>query len=75
MDPHDDTLYVSDPESYQIVKVLNTVDPRDAAKNWERKVGMDGVRCYPGEDAGCGDGGRARDARLVYPKVGMLSNH
>ena len=68
MDPHDDTLYVSDPESYQIVKVLNTVDPRDAAKNWERKVGVDGVRCYPGDDSGCGDGGRARDARLVYPK-------
>ena len=68
VDPHDDTLYVSDPESYQIVKVLNTVDPRDTAKNWERKVGIDGVRCYPGDDADCGDGGRARDARLVYPK-------
>ena len=77
VDPHDDTLYVSDPESYQIVKVLNTVDPRDAAKNWERKVGMDGVRCYPNGDDGaggnCGDGGRARDARLVYPKGVAIS--
>ena len=73
VDPHDDTLYVSDPESYQIVKVLNTVDPRDTAKNWERKVGIDGVRCYPGDDSGCGDGGRARDARLVYPKGVAIS--
>ena len=73
VDPHDDSLYVSDPESYQIVKVLNTVDPRDTSKNWERTVGIDGVRCYPGDDSNCGDGGRARDARLVYPKGIALS--
>lgn len=27
-----------------------------------------GKRCLPGDDIGCGDGGRARDAMLQYPK-------
>ena len=27
-----------------------------------------GKRCLPGDDIGCGDGGKARDAKLQYPK-------
>jgi RHS repeat-associated protein len=49
------------------------VDPSDPSKNWERAVGTGGVRCYPGDDVGCGDSGRARDARLVYPKGVAIS--
>lgn len=35
--------------------------------NWEPVIGT-GEKCLPGEADKCGDGGRAIDARLVYPK-------
>ena len=67
VNPHDDSLYISDPESHQIIKLQDTQNPANIETNWERVAG-NGVRCLPGDLEGCGDGGRAVDARLAYPK-------
>ena len=39
----------------------------NAENNWEPFIG-NGQRCLPGESDNCGDGGKAKDARLSYPK-------
>ncbi|XP_026491586.2 teneurin-m isoform X2 [Vanessa tameamea] len=67
LSPLDGTLYISDPESHQIIKVRNTDDYSDPERNWETVVGS-GERCLPGDEAHCGDGALARDAKLAYPK-------
>ncbi|XP_045521561.1 teneurin-m isoform X3 [Pieris brassicae] len=67
LSPLDGTLYISDPESHQIIKVRNTDDFSDPERNWETIVGS-GERCLPGDEAHCGDGALARDAKLAYPK-------
>ncbi|XP_073967241.1 teneurin transmembrane protein Ten-m isoform X2 [Choristoneura fumiferana] len=67
LSPLDGTLYISDPESHQIIKVRNTNDYSDPEHNWETVVGS-GERCLPGDEAHCGDGALARDAKLAYPK-------
>ncbi|XP_062527907.1 teneurin-m isoform X6 [Bombyx mori] len=67
LSPLDGTLYISDPESHQIIKVHNTEDFSDPEHNWETVVGS-GERCLPGDEAHCGDGALARDAKLAYPK-------
>ena len=72
VNPHDDTLYISDPESHQIIKLLDTENPSDIEDNFERVAG-NGIRCLPGDLEGCGDGGRAVDARLSYPKGMAIS--
>ncbi|XP_075972354.1 teneurin transmembrane protein Ten-m isoform X3 [Anticarsia gemmatalis] len=67
LSPLDGNLYISDPESHQIIKVRNTEDFSDPEHNWETVVGS-GERCLPGDEAHCGDGALARDAKLAYPK-------
>ncbi|XP_059059480.1 teneurin-m [Achroia grisella] len=67
LSPLDGTLYISDPESHQIIKVRNTDEYSDPEHNWETVVGS-GERCLPGDEAHCGDGALARDAKLAYPK-------
>lgn len=67
LSPLDGTLYISDPESHQIIKVRNNDDFTDPAHNWDPIVGS-GERCLPGDEAHCGDGALARDAKLAYPK-------
>ncbi|XP_014356910.1 teneurin-m isoform X4 [Papilio machaon] len=67
LSPLDGTLYISDPESHQIIKVRDTSDYSDPQHNWETVVGS-GERCLPGDEAHCGDGALARDAKLAYPK-------
>ncbi|XP_045480143.1 teneurin-m isoform X2 [Harmonia axyridis] len=67
LSPLDSVLYISDPESHQIIKVRNTSDYSDPDHNWETVVGS-GERCLPGDEAHCGDGALARDAKLAYPK-------
>ncbi|CAB3228851.1 unnamed protein product [Arctia plantaginis] len=67
LSPLDGNLYISDPESHQIIKVRNTEDFSDPEHNWETIVGS-GERCLPGDEAHCGDGALARDAKLAYPK-------
>ena len=42
-------------------------DISDVEANWEPFIG-NGQRCLPGESDNCGDGGKAKDARLSYPK-------
>lgn len=65
--PLDGTLYISDPESHQILKVKNAMDFSNPDYNFEPAVGS-GERCLPGDEAHCGDGAPARDAKLAYPK-------
>lgn len=65
--PLDGSLYISDPESHQILKVKNPNNFSDPDHNWEPAVGS-GERCLPGDEAHCGDGALARDAKLAYPK-------
>ncbi|XP_053599980.1 teneurin-m isoform X3 [Plodia interpunctella] len=73
LSPLDGTLYISDPESHQIIKVRNTEDYSDPEHNWETVVGS-GERCLPGDEAHCGDGALARDAKLAYPKGVAVSS-
>ncbi|XP_046748396.1 teneurin-m isoform X1 [Diprion similis] len=67
LSPLDGVLYISDPESHQIIRVRDTNDYSDPEHNWETVVGS-GERCLPGDEAHCGDGALARDAKLAYPK-------
>lgn len=67
LSPLEGTLYISDPESHQIIRVRDTNDYTDPEHNWETVVGS-GERCLPGDEAHCGDGALARDAKLAYPK-------
>lgn len=67
-------MYISDPESHQILRVKNPNNFSDPDHNWEPAVGS-GERCLPGDEAHCGDGALARDAKLAYPKgILKLSN-
>ncbi len=63
------TLFVSQPESHQIIKLKSVKDvtDRQLENNFEVFVGT-GERCLPGDSDGCGDGGKASKARLAYPK-------
>ena len=67
LNPHDDTLYISDPESHQVIKLLEMENPTDIETNFEPVIGS-GVRCLPGDPDHCGDGLHALQARLTYPK-------
>ncbi|XP_048266118.1 teneurin-m isoform X3 [Bombus terrestris] len=67
LSPLDGSLYISDPESHQIIRVRDTNDYSEPDHNWETVVGS-GERCLPGDEAHCGDGALARDAKLAYPK-------
>lgn len=67
LSPLDGSLYISDPENHQILKVRDKDDSNDPDHNWESVVGS-GERCLPGDEAHCGDGALARDAKLAYPK-------
>ena len=72
------TVYVSQPEMHQIIRIKNVLDRKNARmsdddieKNWEPFVG-NGKRCLPGDSDKCGDGGQATNARLAYPKGNMI---
>ncbi|XP_031828732.1 teneurin transmembrane protein Ten-m isoform X3 [Nomia melanderi] len=67
LSPLDGSLYISDPESHQIIRIRDTNDYTDPDHNWETVVGS-GERCLPGDEAHCGDFALARDAKLAYPK-------
>lgn len=70
--PLDGSLFISDPESHLILKVRDVNDFSNPDNNWEPFVGS-GERCLPGDEAHCGDGGLARDAKLAYPKGVAIS--
>lgn len=63
----DNKLYISDPEKHQILRTIDTEAPSDPRNNLEVVVGS-GIKCLPGDRAGCGDNQAARDAKLSYPK-------
>lgn len=67
LSPLDGTVYISDPESHQILKIRDPNDFSNPDHNWVPAVGS-GERCLPGDEAHCGDGALARDAKLAYPK-------
>ncbi|KAH8270589.1 hypothetical protein KR018_012078 [Drosophila ironensis] len=73
LSPLDGTLYVSDPESHQIIRVRDTNNYSQPELNWEAVVGS-GERCLPGDEAHCGDGALAKDAKLAYPKGIAISS-
>ncbi|XP_060653283.1 teneurin-m isoform X1 [Drosophila nasuta] len=73
LSPLDGTLYISDPESHQIIRVRNMSDYDRPEQNWEPVVGS-GERCLPGDEAHCGDGALAKDAKLAYPKGIAISS-
>lgn len=65
--PSDGSVLISDPETHRIMKIIDLDQPKDVTKNWEPMVGS-GIRCLPGDEDECGDGGLAKEARLIYPK-------
>ncbi|XP_055383652.1 teneurin-m isoform X3 [Condylostylus longicornis] len=73
LSPLDGTLFISDPESHQIIKVKNKDDFSNPEHNFEPVVGS-GERCLPGDEAHCGDGALAKDAKLAYPKGIAISS-
>ncbi|XP_071744523.1 teneurin-m isoform X2 [Lepeophtheirus salmonis] len=60
--PRDGSLYLSDPESYQIIHISN-----EDNSEWVSVIGS-GNRCLPGDRSNCGDYDTAKNARLSYPK-------
>ena len=65
--PKDGSLYVSDPEMHQIIKVIDVNNFKNPESNYETVIGS-GERCLPGDEVHCGDGSSALDAKLSYPK-------
>lgn len=71
MGPADGKLYISDPEKHQVFRATEYVNIPDIKNNIEAIVGSGG-KCLPGDKLLCGDGRKARDAKLAYPKGRML---
>ena len=46
---------------------MSGVEDQELETNSEPFIG-NGERCLPGDSDGCGDGGKAINARLTYPK-------
>ena len=67
VNPQTGSLYVSDPEAHRILEIVDTVSPGNIEQNYRVVVGS-GLRCLPGDEDRCGDGGPALHARLIYPK-------
>ncbi|GFU07605.1 teneurin-m [Nephila pilipes] len=65
--PADGKLYISDPEKHQVFRAIEYVNIPDIKNNIEIVVGSGG-KCLPGDKMLCGDGRKARDAKLAYPK-------
>ena len=62
-------MYISQPELHQIIRLkkVGDVSDKELELNSEPFIG-NGERCLPGDSDGCGDGGKAINARLAYPK-------
>ncbi|XP_071540810.1 teneurin-m-like [Panulirus ornatus] len=71
--PLDGSVYVSDPEAHQVLKLEQTQNVSDTHHNTIAVVGS-GQRCLPGDRMECGDGGNAIHARLTYPKGLAISS-
>ncbi|XP_042234258.1 teneurin-m-like isoform X2 [Homarus americanus] len=71
--PLDGSVYVSDPEAHQVLKLKTTENVQDPHHNTIPVVGS-GQRCLPGDRNKCGDRGYAIHARLTYPKGLAISS-
>lgn len=69
--PTDGKLYISDPEKHQVFRAIEYYNIADVKNNIEAVVGSGG-KCLPGDKMLCGDGRKARDAKLAYPKGNLL---
>ena len=67
VNPQTGSLLVSDPEAHRILEIVDTETPTNVEQNYRVIIGS-GLRCLPGDEDRCGDGGPARQARLIYPK-------
>lgn len=67
MSPLDGSVYVSDPEAHQVLRLESTDNVENPEHNTVAVVGS-AQRCLPGDRNKCGDGGYAIHARLTYPK-------
>lgn len=65
--PLDGSVYVSDPEGHQVLKLHKSDADSEPAYKTVVFAGS-GQRCLPGDRNKCGDGGTALKARLSYPK-------
>ena len=65
--PVDGVVHLSDPERHQILRIRMIEDIPDLESNFEVVIGS-GERCLPGDKSNCGDGGLAKEAKLMYPK-------
>ncbi|XP_042896054.1 teneurin-m isoform X1 [Parasteatoda tepidariorum] len=65
--PADGKLYISDPEKHQVFRAVDYYNIPDVKNNIEAIIG-NGGKCLPGDKMLCGDGRKARDAKLAYPK-------
>ncbi|XP_063885071.1 teneurin-m-like isoform X4 [Scylla paramamosain] len=66
--PLDGTVYMSDPEAHQVLRLGATRDDPPVV------VVGSGQRCLPGDKNRCGDGGLSIHARLTYPKGLAISS-
>ena len=67
VNPQSGALYVSDPEGYRIMEVVDTENPTDILNNWKTLIGGKG-QCMPDDEELCGDNRSAMYAQLIYPK-------
>ena len=65
--PVDGRLYISDYMKHRIIKISTMGPVKDLKSNFEIVAGT-GEECPPMALDKCGDGKRAKDARLVRPK-------
>lgn len=65
-------LLISLPAERRIIEVKSTTEPDNPSTNWLLVAG-NGKTCSSRKKTtgNCGDGGKAEEARLTYPKVGM----
>ncbi|XP_064078294.1 teneurin-m-like isoform X3 [Macrobrachium nipponense] len=71
--PLDGSVYVSDPEAHQVLRLESTDNVLNPLHNTIAVVGS-GQRCLPGDPHKCGDGDHAIHARLTYPKGLAISS-
>ncbi|XP_077984531.1 teneurin-3-like [Glandiceps talaboti] len=65
--PLDGSVYMSDSQTRQILKLPYTLSPSDITNNKQLVAGT-GSQCLPLDSNNCGDGGQAREAKLLGPK-------